>query len=147
MLRSLIRYPYQLCSCLVIAKMVEQAPISHLDLFQHLWVRHKACGINHQLGSASVQTVDHGGQAMTFSSLWWAAASWRVPLLNYITLLHFCFFLNVDCFSVVFFSSSLSIIFCVLLFIDSLLFGLLASYIMQRPLYRYETDVSTYFSR
>ena len=50
-----------------------------------------------QLGAASVQTVDHGGQAMTFGSLWWDAASWRVTLLSYTTLFHqLCFFLNID---------------------------------------------------
>ena len=64
MLRSLISYPYQLCSCLVITKMVEQVPVSCLGLFQHQWVRLQAYGMDHQLGAASVQTVDHGGQAL-----------------------------------------------------------------------------------
>ena len=82
-------YPYQLCSCLVITKMVEQVPVSCLDLFQHLLDRFKAYGVGRQVAAASVQTVDHGGQAMTFWSLWWDAASWRVTLLTYITFLHF----------------------------------------------------------
>ena len=96
-----------------------------------------------------MQTVDHGGQAMTFWSLWWDASSWKVTLPSYITFLHFCFFLDIDSFFLYFiFSSSLSVIFCVLLFIDSLLFGSLASQIMQRRLNWYEIDVFfTYFSR
>ena len=61
MLKSLIRYPYQLCSCLVITKMFEKVPISCLDLCQHQQVRLWAYGMDHQLGAASVQTVDHGG--------------------------------------------------------------------------------------
>ena len=58
-------YPFQLCSYLVITKMVEQVPISCLDLFQHLWVRLKAYGVDRQVAAGPVQTVDHGGQAMT----------------------------------------------------------------------------------
>ena len=74
-----------------------KVPISFLGLFQDLWVRLKAYGMDCQLGAASVQTVDHGGQAMTFGSLWWDAASWRVTLLSYTTLFHhLCFFLNID---------------------------------------------------
>ena len=57
-------YPFQLCSCLVITKMVEQVPISCLDLFQHQRFRLQAYGLDCQLGAASVQTVDHGGQAL-----------------------------------------------------------------------------------
>ena len=124
MLRSLIGYPCQLCSCLVITKMVEQVPISCLDLFQHQWVIW-AYGMDCQLGAASVQTVDHGGQAITFWSLWWNAASWRVALLSYATLSHFYIFLllNIDqCFFLTFFFVSFShLCVCVLLFIDSLL--------------------------
>ena len=102
MLRSLIRYPYQLCNCLVITKMVERVPISCLGLFQHQWVRLWAYGMDCQLGAASVQTIDLVGQAITFWSLWWDAASWRVTLLSYVTLSHFYIFplLNIGyCFS------------------------------------------------
>ena len=96
MLRSLIRYQCQLYSCLVITKMVEQVSISCLDIFQHQWVGLLAYGIDRQLGAASVQTVDHGGQAiMTPCSLWRDAASWRVTLLSCFTFLYF-FFLNID---------------------------------------------------
>ena len=51
-----------------------------------------------QLEAASVQTADPGGQAITFWSLWWNAASWRVALLSYATLSHFYIFLllNID---------------------------------------------------
>ena len=82
MLRSLHSYSFQVYSCLVITKVLEQVPISCLDLFQHLWVRLKAYGMDCQLGASSVQTADHGGQAMTFWSLWLDAASWRVTLFN-----------------------------------------------------------------
>ena len=58
MLRRLKSYPFLFCSCLVITKMVERVLILCLDLFQHLWVRHKAYGMDRQLGAASVQTVD-----------------------------------------------------------------------------------------
>ena len=119
-------YPFQLCSCLVITKMVEQVPVSCLDLFQHQWVGIRAYGMDRQLGAASVQTVDHGDQVITFWSLCWDAASWRVILLCYITLSHFYIFplLNITVFSFDFFLS-LSVFsclcVCVLLFIDSLL--------------------------
>ena len=45
-----------------------------------------------QLEAASVQTVDPGGQAMTFWSLWWDAASWRATLLSYDTFITFLYF-------------------------------------------------------
>ena len=66
---------------------------------------------------------------MAFWSLWWDAASWRVKLLSYITFFHFYFvpFLTLTNVFLELFSSSLSVIFCVLPFIDSLLFGSLAS--------------------
>ena len=44
-----------------------------------------------QVAAASVQTVDHGGQAVTSCSLWRDAASWRVTLLSYFAFLHFFF--------------------------------------------------------
>ena len=44
--------------------MVEQVPVSCLGLFQHQWVGLWAYGMDHQLGAASVQTVDHGSQAL-----------------------------------------------------------------------------------
>ena len=69
MLKSLIRYPYQLCSCLVITKMVQQFPVSCFDLFQHLQVGHETYGMDRQLGATAVQTVDCGGPAMTSWSL------------------------------------------------------------------------------
>ena len=52
-------------------------------------VRLGAYGMDCQLGAASVQTVDHGGQAVTFWSQRWDAASLRVTLLSYFTLSHF----------------------------------------------------------
>ena len=69
-----------------------KVPISFLGLFQDLWVRLKAYGMDCQLGAASVQTIDLVGQAITFWSLWWDAASWRVTLLSYVTLSHFYIF-------------------------------------------------------
>ena len=85
-----IRYPCQLHSSLFITKMVEQlVPVSCLDIFQHQWVRLWAYGMDRQLGAASVQTVDHGGQAMTSCSLWQDASSWRVTLLIYFASLFF----------------------------------------------------------
>ena len=111
MLRSLIRYPCQLCSCSIISKKVEQVPVSCLDLFQHQWVGIRAYGMDRQLGAASVETVDHGGQVITFWRLWWDAAPWRVKLLSYVTLSHFYIFplLNINqCFSLTFFFVSFS---------------------------------------
>ena len=104
MLRSLIRYPCQLCSCSIISKKVEQVPVSCLDLFQHQCVGIRAYGMDRQLGAASVETVDHGGQVITFWSLCLDAASWRVMLLRYVTLSHFYIFplLNITVFSVSF---------------------------------------------
>ena len=79
--------------------------------------------MDRQVAAASVQTVDHGGQAMTSGNLWQDAASWRVTLLSHFTFLHFIFFcLNIgSCFSLNFFLS-LSVILCVLLFINAMLF-------------------------
>ena len=134
MLRSLIRYPYQLCNCLVITKMVERVPISCLGLFQHQWVRLGAYGMDCQLGAASLQTVDHGGRAITFWSQRWDTAYLRVTLLSYVTFWHFYIFplLNIDqCFSSTFFFVSFSHFFDVLPFIDSLLLGHNAKMIKQ----------------
>ena len=88
MLRTQNRYPFQLCSSLVITKIVEQVHISGLDLFHHLRVRHKACEMDQQLGAASVQTVDLGGQTMTSWSLWWDMPV-RLGEFSYVSFLHF----------------------------------------------------------
>ena len=45
--------------------------------------------MDRQIAAASVQTVDHGGQAMTSWSLWQDASSWRVTLLIYFASLFF----------------------------------------------------------
>ena len=44
--------------------------------------------------AASVQTVDHGGQAMTSWSLWQDAASWRATLSSRFIFLQLIFFLS-----------------------------------------------------
>ena len=68
---------------------------------------------------------------MTSWSLWQDAASWRVMLLGYFTFLHFflsfLYFLALTNFFFDFFSPSLSVILCVLLFVDSVLFGSLVN--------------------
>ena len=120
MLRSLISYPYQLCSCLVITKMVERVPVSCLGLLQHQWVGLRAYGMDRQLGAASVQTVDHGGQALHVH---------LEPLVglcffesNIVMLLFYIFSsllrLTND-FSLIFFLHLFQSFFCVLLFISS----------------------------
>ena len=85
--------------------------------------------MDRQVAAASVQTVDHGGQAMTSWSLWQDASSWRVTLLNFFSLLHFFFswLTLANVFDFFFSNSFLSVILCVLLFIDSMLFGSLAN--------------------
>ena len=69
--------------------MLEQVPISCLDCFQHLLVRLKAYGMDCQFGAASVQTVDPGGQAMTF---WTCSGMLLLRGQHYLVLfLHFYF--------------------------------------------------------
>ena len=112
MLRSLISYPYQLCSCLVITKMIQQVPVSCLGLFQHQWVRLGVYGMDCQLGAASVQTVDHGGHTMTCWNLWWDVYL-HLGEFSYVNFLYFYglsffFFTNLDWY---FFSSVLFFLF------------------------------------
>ena len=144
MLRSLIRFPYQFCNCLVITKMIEQVPISCSGLFQHQWVRLGAYGMDCQLGAASLQTVDHGGRAITFWSQRWDTAYLRVTLLSYVTLSHFYIFplLNIDqCFSSTFVFVSFSHFWC-----SSVYWFIAVWATVQRWLNRYEIDVCTYFT-
>ena len=63
--KSLNRYPFQLCSWFVITKWFNNLKFHVLIYFS----RHETYGTDRQLGAASVQTVDHGGPAMTFWSL------------------------------------------------------------------------------
>ena len=85
--------------------------------------------MDRQVAAASVQTVYHGGQAMTSWSLWQDASSWRVTLPSYFSLLHFFFswLTLANVFEFFFSNSSLSVILCVLLLIDSVLFGSLVN--------------------
>ena len=85
--------------------------------------------MDRQVAAASVQTVDHGGQAMTSWSLWQDDSSWRVTLLKFFSLLHFFFswLTLANDFEFFFPNSSLSVILCVLLLIDCVLFGSLVN--------------------
>ena len=85
--------------------------------------------MDRHVAAASVQTVDHGGQAMTSWSLWQDASSWRVTLLFFFLLCFtFCTLLTLaNVFDFFFPNSSLSVILCVLLLIDSVLFGSLVN--------------------
>ena len=84
--------------------------------------------MDRQIAAASVQTVDHGGQAMTSWSLWQDASSWRVTLLIYFASLFFFSRLTLaNVFDFFFPNSSLSVILCVLLLIDSVLYGSLVN--------------------
>ena len=91
-LRSLIRYPYQLCSCLIITKDGWTSANFMFGFISAPVSRTSGYGMDCQLAVASVQTVDHGGQVITFWRLWWDAAPWRVKLLSYVTLSHFYIF-------------------------------------------------------
>ena len=86
--------------------------------------------MDRHVAAASVQTVDPGGPAMTSCSLWQDASSWRVTLLFFFFLLcfTFCTLLTLaNVFDFFFPNSSLSVILCVLLLIDSVLFGSLVN--------------------
>ena len=83
--------------------------------------------MDRQIAAASVQTVDHGGQAMTSWSLWQDASSWRVTLLIYFASLFFSRLTLANVFDFFFPNSSLSVILCVLLLIDSVLYGSLVN--------------------